>query len=312
MKKGIALALASPMLFAALYYYSTLLSPLGGAEIFAWRVVLAVPALALLISQTRAWPEARRLWRALRTRPLVFAALVASALLIGVQLWLFTWAPLHQKALDVSLGYFLLPLMMVLTGRLFYKERLSRFQSAAVALAAIGVAHELIRVDSFSWATALVMFGYPPYFMLRRALRFGSLVSLWVDMVLLAPLALGVLIGHGWILGPLLHYPRLLGLVPLLGVLSSVALVCYISASRLLPLGLFGLLGYVEPVLLFWVALLFLGEDMAPGALWTYIPIWMAVGLIVVEGLRAWLRESRVARAPGGRKKNGPDGPYPK
>src|SRR3546814_20538275 len=86
--------------------------------------------------------------------------------------------------------------------------------------------------------------------------------------------------------GPLLAYPRVLALVPLLGLLSSVALVCYVSASRHLPLSLFGILGYVEPVLLFWVALLFLGEDMAPGALWTYIPIWLAVGLIRSEERR--------------------------
>src|SRR3546814_8639310 len=151
---------------------------------------------------------------------------------------------------------------MVLTGRVFYKERLSRFQLAAVALAAIGVAHELVRVDSFSWATALVMFGYPPYFMLRRALRYGSLAALWVDMLLLTPVALGILAAHGGIIGPLLAYPRLLALVPLLGLLSSVGLVFYVSASSPLPLNLFGILGYVDPVVLFWVALLFLGEDI--------------------------------------------------
>src|SRR3546814_13395433 len=106
---------------------------------------------------------------------MLFAAWAVSAALIGFKLWLFSWAPLHNKALDVALGYFLLPLVMVLTGRVFYNERLSRFQLAAVALAAIGVENELVRVDSFSWATALVMFGYPPYFMLRRALRYGSL-----------------------------------------------------------------------------------------------------------------------------------------
>src|SRR3546814_10891915 len=67
MKKGIALALASAVLFSTLYYYSTLLNPLDGGEIFAWRVVLAVPALALLISQMRGWNEARRLWASLRS-----------------------------------------------------------------------------------------------------------------------------------------------------------------------------------------------------------------------------------------------------
>src|SRR3546814_21071241 len=120
--------------------------------------------------------------------------------------------------------------------------------------------------------------------MLRRALRYGSLAALWVDMLLLTPVALGILAAHGGIMGPLLAYPRLLALVPLLGLLCSVALVCYVSASRHLPLSLFGILGYVVPELLFWVALVFLGEAVAPGALWTYFPHWLAVGCVVLGG----------------------------
>src|SRR5690606_15042219 len=99
----------------------------------------------------------RREWRLWLLLPL-------SSALIGAQLWLFVWAPLHQKAMDVSMGYFLLPLVMVLVGRVLYQERLNRLQTAAVVVAAIGVTHELLRTGSFSWVTALVMFGYPPYF----------------------------------------------------------------------------------------------------------------------------------------------------
>src|SRR3546814_14615664 len=113
---------------------------------------------------------------------MLFAAWAVSAALIGFQLWLFSWAPLHNKALDVALGYFLLPLVMVLTGRVFYKERLSWFQLAAVALAEIGVAHELVWVDSFSWATDLGMFGYPTYFIHGRAFGYGSLEALGLDL----------------------------------------------------------------------------------------------------------------------------------
>ncbi|MBV6305252.1 EamA family transporter RarD [Candidimonas humi] len=296
MKQGIALSVASSGLFAVLYYYSTILPPVTGTEIFAWRVLLALPFLALLISRGRAWGEVVRCARRARTQWRYGAALVVSAALLGVQLWLFTWAPLHRKALDVSLGYFLLPLCMVVVGRFFYGERLSRVQWLAVAAAAAGVVHEVLRLGTFSWATALVMFGYPPYFMLRRKIRLGSLAGLWCDMLLLAPPALLVIATQQPSLWhQLATAPRLLGLIPLLGGLSSVALVCYLSASRMLPLALFGILGYVEPVLLFWVAFLFLGEPMAADAWWTYIPIWVAVLLIAGEGALLWLREARRA-----------------
>jgi chloramphenicol-sensitive protein RarD len=220
--------------------------------------------------------------------------MLLAAGLLGIQLWLFVWAPLHQRAIDVSLGYFLLPLMMVLVGRVFYRERLSRMQSLAVAVAVVGVSHEVIVVGSLSWVTALVIFGYPPYFMLRRRLRFGTLAGLWFDMLLLTPAAVWVLqSGDLGIIRQFAEAPRLIGLILLLGLISSTALVSYISASRMLPLGLFGILGYVEPVLLFWVAVLLLREEIVPGAWWTYIPIWVAVALVTFEGLFKWLKESR-------------------
>lgn len=294
MKKGIALSILSSVLFSILYYYSTILYPLAGVEIFAWRVLLALPVLALLISRGRGWGEVATVARRLRGDWKLGFLLVISAALIGVQLWLFVWAPLHQKGLDVSLGYFVLPLLMVLVGRGFYRERISAIQWAAVAIAAIGVTHEFYRVNAFSWATALVVFGYPPYFMLRRKLCIGSLTTLWFDMLLLAPIAVFVLqTQDAGVIEQFFNYPRLLGLIPLLGLISSVALVGYIAASRLLPLGLFGLLGYVEPVLLFGVAWLLLNESMEPAAWFTYVPIWIAIVLLVAQGLSFWMKEQR-------------------
>lgn len=294
MKQGIALSILSSFLFAALYYYATILEPLSGASIFAWRVVLALPVLALLISRARSWTAISEIHRRLRNDWRLWGALLVSGALIGVQLLLFMWAPLHGYGLDVAMGYFLLPLVMVVAGRVFYGERLSGFQKAAVAMALVGVSHELWRVGAFSWATAVVMFGYPPYFMLRRRLRMNSLAGLWFDMLLLAPIALWVLLQQEMsVVAQLMGRPSLWVLVPLLGAISSTALVCYLAASRRLPLGLFGILGYVEPVLLFWVAFLLLGEPVTMDSLGTYLPIWLAVLLMALEGALAWRRESK-------------------
>ena len=72
-------------------------------------------------------------------------------------------------------------------------------------------------------------------------------------------------------------------LLPLLGLVSAVALALYMIASRWLPLGLFGLLSYVEPVLLVVVAWL-LGESMEPQQQLSYALIFAAVGLLIGDG----------------------------
>lgn len=287
MRQGVAFSVGASFLFAVIYYYATILTPLSGEAIFAWRIVLGLPALAIVISQLKRWPEVIAIAQRMVTDLRFFCFLLLSALLFGTQTWLFVWAPLHQKALDVSLGYFLLPLIMVLVGRVFYKEHLSWVQRFAVGFAALGVVHEFWQIGSFSWATALVAFGYPPYFMLRRYLRIGAITSLWFDFSFLLMPVLYVLLSQDIsVSSQFLQAPRLFWQVPLFGIISSIALVGYLSASRMLPLGLFGLLGYVEPILLFWVAFLLLGEPISAQEWWTYIPIWVAVGLLAAEG--AW------------------------
>lgn len=303
MRLGVGFSILSSCLFALLYFYTTLLAPMTGAQIFAWRILLALPALAVILARGRAWGQVREITGRLRRERLLWLWLPLSAGLIGVQFWLFVWAPVNQKALDVAMGYFLLPLSMALLGRIAYKERLSRTQHVAILVAALGVAHELLHTGAFSWATAIVVLGYPPYFALRRYLRAGSMGMLWFDMLLLAPVALLVLLAAGPApgaaqrngFGLLIAYPALILLVLLLGIISSVAVAAYISASRILPLGLFGLLGYVEPVLLFWVSVLFLGEPVSGQALLTYVPIWLAVMLIAGEAGVAWLAKKNRA-----------------
>lgn len=85
-----------------------------------------------------------QLWACQRPHRMLFLALTSA--LLGVQLWLFLWAPLHGKALKVLLGYVLLPMNMVLAGRLIFREWLSLLQKLAVACAMLGVGNALYQV----------------------------------------------------------------------------------------------------------------------------------------------------------------------
>ncbi|MGJ7514508.1 EamA family transporter RarD [Pseudomonas baetica] len=292
MSKGIALSVSASVLFAVMYYYTSLLKPLSGVEIFGWRMLLTVPCMTVFMLASGEWRRVVDLLHRFAIRPKLIGGLVVSAALLGVQLWLFMWAPLNGYSLDVSLGYFLLPLAMVLTGRIAYGERLSYLQKIAVFFASLGVANELYQVGGFSWATLVVVVGYPLYFVLRKWLKTDNLGGLWVDMTLMLPVAYWFVHGGEQGFSVFDQYPALAWLIPLLGLISASALVVYIIASRLLPFSLFGLLSYVEPVLLLGVALL-LGESIKPGEWLTYIPIWMAVLVLVFEGFKHLVRQRR-------------------
>lgn len=280
------------MLFAVMYYYTSLLSPLSGVEIFGWRMLLTAPCMTVFMVVSGEWKRVVEIVRRLAGKPKLIVGLIGSAVLLGLQLWLFMWAPLNGYSLDVSLGYFLLPLSMVLTGRIVYGERLSYLQKIAVFFASLGVLNELYQVGGFSWATLLVVVGYPIYFIVRKRLTTDNLGGLWLDMALMLPVAFWFVQGGEQGFGVFDQHPWLSLLIPILGVISASALVVYIIASRLLPFSLFGLLSYVEPVLLLGVALL-LGESIKAGEWLTYIPIWLAVLVLVFEGFKHLMRHRR-------------------
>ncbi|MGP4954238.1 EamA family transporter RarD [Pseudomonas helleri] len=292
MSKGIVLSVLASSLFGVMYYYTSMLWPLSGAEIFGWRMLLTLPCMTLFMFFSVDWRHVPVIFSRLRKQPRLWGVLAASSALVGVQLWLFLWAPLNGHSLDVSLGYFLLPLTMLLTARIVFGEHLSHLQKIAAALATIGVANEVYRVGGFSWTTLLVAIGYPVYFVLRKRMATDNLGGLWFDMLLLIPIAWWFVQSgeHGFDVAS--ERAALYVLIPILGGISALALISYIIASRMLPFSLFGLLSYVEPVLLVLVALL-LGESINSGQWLTYIPIWLAVMVLIFEGFKHLVRQRR-------------------
>nr|WP_322939903.1 EamA family transporter RarD [Pseudomonas sp. s4] len=295
--RGLALSIGASLLFAVLPGYVQWLTPLDGVQVFAQRVLWSVPLILLLVVAARQTHLLRETFVRLRHEPLLLAACPLAAALIGVQWFLFLWAPLVGRMLEVSMGYFLLPLALVLSGRVFYGERLRPLQRLAVACAVLGVLHELWRTQAFSWLTLITALGYPPYFMLRRWMRLDALSGFVLEMLVLAPLAIWLIIAYGPV-GAFSDRPLLWLLVPVMALIGTLAFAAYMASSRLLPLGLFGILSYVEPVLLFAVALLVLGERFDSGQWLTYLPIWGAVLLVGWDSARLLRKQQRESIRP--------------
>ncbi|MGB9035491.1 MAG: EamA family transporter RarD, partial [Paeniglutamicibacter sp.] len=191
MNRGVLASLVASALFAVIFLVSGSLKDIGHTEVYGWRIVLTLAIIApvyALVPSRRA--QMLALLGRIRARPsLLFFGVIASAL-VGVQLWLFMYAPMNGYALATSLGYFLLPLVMVVVGRAAFAERLSRGQKIAVALAALGVAHQLVFAGGLAWPTLLICLGYPIYFAARRRARFESNAAFTLEILLLTPLAL--------------------------------------------------------------------------------------------------------------------------
>jgi chloramphenicol-sensitive protein RarD len=288
---GVTLNVLASIMFAVMFSYTALLAPLDGEEIYGWRILLTLPCLTLLLFYNRAWPQVFDIIQRVRNERWFFAKRLLSSSLVGVQLWLFMWAPVNGYGMDVSLGYFLLPISLVVVGRIAFKDRISKFQLWACLFACVGVANQIWMANALSWPTLAICLGYPGYFWLRRITKTDNLGGLWFDMGLSLPVSIFFIQG-GAILNSNSIDWALFGLVLGLGAISAAALGLQSLSSPHLNLTLFGLLIYVEPVFLMLAAWI-LGDTLDAKEWPTYIAIWLAVMLLITEGALSLKRRHR-------------------
>ena len=284
MVKGIFCSIAASILFSGLYYFVTFLEPLSGQEVLGWRVLLTFPLVSTFIGLTKGGGLVLDIWQRIKRQPALLLAIVFNAAMLGFQFWLFMWAPRHGKGLEVSLGYFLLPLALVFLGRFVYGEKLTGFKKVAVVCALLGVGSGLWQAGSFAWETGAVAFGFVAYFYVRRRFGLNHIGGLWYDMALLVPASLWFILSDGGFVQTFAQKPSLYFLVSILGLLSASSWVFYILANRWLPFTLFGLLSYIEPILLLFVSLS-LGEFISVQEWPMYALILGAVLVLAAEGI---------------------------
>ncbi|ENV36605.1 EamA family transporter RarD [Acinetobacter venetianus] len=283
MFKGIAYSVLASVTFGVLYFYTQFLGALDSEQTFGWRIIATLPFLTLFMWFSGDLVHIKTIFQRVLAKPSLLLLLILTSVLTSAQLWLFLWGPMHGRGLQVSLGYFLLPLVLVLAGSVLYGEKLSKLQCLAVLLAVFGVGHEMWRLGSIAWETALVAIGYAAYFVIRKKINTDNLGGFWWDLILILPIAIYLTQTGITPYLKFLDHPSLTFIVMGLGALSAIGLGCYLLASRYLPLIIFGLLGYLEPVLLALVSLM-LGEKIGAEEWLTYIPIWLAVLVLVIEG----------------------------
>ncbi|NCI77022.1 EamA family transporter RarD [Acinetobacter kanungonis] len=281
---GITFNVIASLLFGLMFAYTSLLHSLQGSEIYGWRILLTFPCLTIFIILQGNWSQVISIYRRLYNERYFFFTRVISSFLIGIQLWLFMWAPSNGYGLDVSLGYFMMPIAMVILGRIAFKDKMSRLQKLSCIFAILGIINMLVLSQTLTWPTLLICLGYPIYFWLRQKTNTNNIGGVWFDMIFSLPISIFFILQGGVLSGEFGPLFDILWLVLGLGLISALALGFQSLSAPHLNLSLFGLLVYVEPVLLLTISIL-LGETIKSAEWPTYIAIWFAVCALMLEGI---------------------------
>lgn len=286
---ALAQAIGAYSVWGFLPVYFNQLKAVPPDEVVAHRIIWSVLLLAVMLAFRRRIPA---LIEALTTRRMILP-MVASALLIAANWLIYIWAVTNGHIAAASLGYFLNPLLNVLLGYLFLKERLTRWQWIAVALAGVGVAILATGALQALWISLSLALTFGVYGLVRKTAPVGPMVGLASETIILLPVALIALTwwtsagrGHFGTLGPGVDALLIAG-----GVVTAVPLLLFASAARRMKYATIGLIQYIGPTIQFLLAIFVYNEALTTTHLITFPLIWAG---LVLYSWDAW-RQSRLA-----------------
>lgn len=286
-RAGLANGTAAYLLWGFLPLYFSALAPAGSLEILAHRIVWCLVFCALLLGLTRGYPL---VWRIL-TSPRTTWLLVAASILVCIN-WLgFLLGVELGRVVEVSLGYYINPLITILLGVVFLREKLRPLQWAAVGVAFVAVLVISIGYGAVPWLGLLVAFTFAGYGLVKNKVggTVGALGGLSIEtLVLTAPAAAFI----GWTLSTEADTFTQQGswhlvLMLLLGPATAVPLLLFSAATRRIPLSWVGMLQFITPTMQFITGVWLLGEEMSPARWAGFFIIWIACSLFITDMVRA-------------------------
>ena len=287
LRTGLLLAVIANLFWglAALFWHET--ADVSPADVVAHRAIWSLPvALGALI-----WVKRLGATLSLLKVPRMLMWSVLGTLLLSVNWGVFVYAVFAGRATDASLGYFMLPLLTVLVGKLVFKEVLGGPQRIAICLALLAVLIQLMANGSLPWISLVVSTSFAFYAVIRKRIEADTMQGLFIETLCMAPFALTWL----WITGGAgmgQHGTRVDAFLLLGGIYTTAPLLTYIGATRLLPLKIVGLTSYLGPSLQLLVAQTLLGESIDAVTTASFALVWVGVLLASGEGLLELQRRS--------------------
>ena len=281
--QGVLFGLSAYLVWGCFPLFFKALMGAGPLEIVAHRLCWA---LLFLLATVGVRGQFGVLGRTLRD-PRLLRTLCGSALLIATNWLVFIYAVESNEVLQSSLGYFLNPLVSVLLGFLFLRERLNRRQGLSVLCATGGVLILTFYVGEIPWIALTLACSFGLYGLLRKMARIDALAGQSVEALLLAPLGLAYILylhhqGSGVFLTGSLRFDLLL---PLSGVVTAVPLLLFVGAARRLRLATIGFMQYITPSLhLLWAVWLF-REPFSQIQLLSFVLIWLGLAIYSADAL---------------------------
>jgi chloramphenicol-sensitive protein RarD len=286
MNLGILYAFGAYVTWGVFPVYWKWLHSVPALQLLSHRIIWSFLTLLAFLLITKRWKS----FQAAIASRRVLLIYLAAAVLIGVNWLTYVWAVNAGFIVETSLGYFINPLLNVLLGVVFLRERLRLFQWVPVGMAAVGVTYLTVVYGQLPWIALTLAFSFAIYGLVKKTAPLGSLFGLSLETGIL------FLPAVGWLAfsevsgqGAFLHSGAVTNLLLVgAGLVTTVPLLMFASAAQRIPLSLLGIIQYVAPTLQFLLGVLVYKEPFSHTQLIGFSIVWAALVLFWGEGF--WSR----------------------
>ena len=272
---GLPHALGAYLIWGFLPLYLLLVTSVPPFEFVGWRISWTLPLCLASVALRRQFPEIR----AAITSPRVLMMLLASSILIAINWFVYIWAIMQGNVYAASLGYYLNPLINVLLGTMLLRERLSKWQWLAVAIAASAVALLVAGALTTLWISLTLAFSFGTYGIVRKQVPVGALPGLTIESAVLLLPASAIAAYYAMSeAGPAFGTDITMSLLIMFsGVVTALPLLLFAIAARRMEYSTLGFIQYLAPTIVFLLGLFVFEEELKPVQMASFALIWTAV-----------------------------------
>jgi len=283
-RAGLFYAVAAFIWWAGSVFYFKAVEHVSPLEVLAHRVVWTAALLMTGLALSGRATELAAVFR----RPRTTLAIVATTLLIGSNWYVFIWAIAHDRVLDTSLAYYIMPLLNVCFGAVFLRERFRPLQMVALAMALVSLSVQGFQFGGLPLISIFLAFSFSLYGLIRKAAATDPVIGTTAEMVMLSPAALLFFV-HSYRQGALSFTNLGIGTDLLLvaaGVVTAVPQIWFLCGAKSLRYATLGMVQFILPSLTFIIAVFFYHEPFSTLQLASFAIVWGAVMLYSIDAWR--------------------------
>lgn len=285
---GIFYGLGAYLLWGVLPIYWKLLQHVEAMEILANRFLWSAVFVFLLLLATGKLNIFMQETKAIFSTKKTACYMVLAAIMISFNWGIFIWAVEAGRIVETSMGYYISPLMNVLFGVVFLRERLAKLQIAAVSCAAVGIGVIIVHNGGLPWVALTLPLTFAFYGLLKKIIIAQPMTSILLETLLISPLAAGYLYYLSINEGTVYQSCDMNTLLLLAGAgaVTATPMLLFTACARKLPLNIVGFLQYISPSISLMIGVLIYGEPFTGTTATAFGCIWAGLALFIWSQIR--------------------------